>query len=76
MNKLERLAIWAVVKNEDVYISGLIAFHLLQGVSDILIFDNQSTDGTMDTLAQISPHPTFRPASPYDPLRVSIASSH
>jgi glycosyltransferase involved in cell wall biosynthesis len=54
MKNLEKLAICAVVKNEDIYISEWIAFHLLQGISDILIFDNQSTDGTRDTLAQIS----------------------
>jgi Glycosyl transferase family 2 len=49
-----KLAICAIIKNEDLYVDEWIAFHLLQGASEILIFDNQSTDGTKETLANIA----------------------
>src|SRR5208283_5168867 len=56
MTELAKLAICAVAKNEAVYLPEWIAFHSLQGVSDFLIFDNQSTDNTKEVLAQIARH--------------------
>jgi hypothetical protein len=53
---VNRPTICAVVKNEGIYISEWIAFHCLQGVNNFLIFDNQSTDGTKQALAQIARH--------------------
>jgi glycosyltransferase involved in cell wall biosynthesis len=53
MSGLARLAICAVAKDEALYIEEWIAFHFLQGVSDILIFDNRSTDGTAEIVGRI-----------------------
>jgi glycosyltransferase involved in cell wall biosynthesis len=33
-----------------------VAFHFLQGVIEILIFDNESTDGTREILTRIARH--------------------
>jgi hypothetical protein len=56
MSKRRKLAICAVAKNEALYIEEWIAFHLLQGVGAILIFDNESDDGMPGTLARIARH--------------------
>jgi hypothetical protein len=48
-----KLAICAIVKDEARYIEEWLAFHFLQGVSQVLIFDNESTDGTRDILTSI-----------------------
>ena len=45
-----RLAICALAKNESLYVEEWIAFHFLQGVSEIVIFDNESTDSMRDIL--------------------------
>jgi hypothetical protein len=50
------LAICAVVKNEAPYIEEWLAFHVLQGVGAILIFDNDSTDATRGMLERVSRH--------------------
>src|SRR5438105_35552 len=34
----------------------MLAFHFLQGVSQVLIFDNESTDGTRDILKGVARH--------------------
>ena len=47
-----KIALCAVAKNEAPYIDEWIAFHVLQGVSEFLIFDNDSTDGTKQALAR------------------------
>jgi Glycosyl transferase family 2 len=51
-----KFAICAIAKNEALYIEEWIAFHFLQGVSEILIFDNESTDNMRDILAQVALH--------------------
>jgi hypothetical protein len=51
-----KLAICAIAKNEALYIEEWIAFHFLQGVSEILIFDNESTDEMRDILARVALH--------------------
>jgi Glycosyl transferase family 2 len=51
-----KLAICALAKDEGLYIEEWIAFHFLQGVSEILIFDNESTDNMRDILARIARH--------------------
>ena len=40
----------AIVRNEKPFIQEWVAFHHLQGVSRLLVFDNDSTDGTGDLL--------------------------
>jgi Glycosyl transferase family 2 len=56
MIKPPKLTICAIAKNEALYIDEWIAFHFLQGVSEILTFDNESTDGMRDILARIALH--------------------
>ena len=56
MHQLPSIAICAVVKDEALYIEEWLAFHLLQGVSEILIFDNESTDGTREILTRVAGH--------------------
>jgi hypothetical protein len=51
-----KLAICALAKNESLYVEEWIAFHFLQGVSEILIFDNESTDNMGDILARVALH--------------------
>jgi glycosyltransferase involved in cell wall biosynthesis len=51
-----KIAICAIAKNEALYIEEWIAFHLLQGVSNILIFDNESTDGLKEILGRVAQH--------------------
>ena len=41
-----------IVRDEAAYIEEWLAFHLLQGASKILVYDNGSTDGTLQRLAQ------------------------
>lgn len=42
------------MRDEALYIEEWLAFHLLQGATQILIYDNGSTDGTRELLAQAS----------------------
>jgi hypothetical protein len=51
-----KLAICAIVKDEARYIEEWLAFHFLQGVSQVLIFDNENTDGTRDILKCVARH--------------------
>jgi hypothetical protein len=51
-----KLAICALAKNESLYVEEWIAFHFLQGVSEIAIFDNESTDSMRDILARVALH--------------------
>lgn len=60
MSESTKFAICAVVKDEARYIDEWMAFHFLQGVSEILIFDNDSTDGTREKLARAA---AFLPVS-------------
>lgn len=46
----DRLAVAAIVKNEGSYIGEWIEFHLKAGVDHFYIFDNGSTDATLDIL--------------------------
>jgi glycosyltransferase involved in cell wall biosynthesis len=50
------VGICALVRNEARYIQEWVAFHSLQGVSRILVFDNGSSDGTPDLLRSARPH--------------------
>ena len=56
MLQLPRIAICALVKDEALYIEEWLAFHFLQGVSEILIFDNESTDGTREIITRVARH--------------------
>lgn len=44
------LSICAIVKNEAPYIEEWIAFHVIKGVQHFFIYDNESTDGTLEIL--------------------------
>lgn len=44
------LAVCAIVKNEGLYIEEFLEYHLLQGVEHFFIYDNQSTDNTLEIL--------------------------
>ena len=47
---MKYLSIAAIVKNEGYYIEEWIKFHRQQGVEHFYIFDNESTDNTVDIL--------------------------
>lgn len=42
-----RLGIVCIVKNEGAYIGEWLQFHILQGATDFIIYDNGSTDDTL-----------------------------
>lgn len=44
------LSICAVVKNEALYIEEWLAFHIVQGFTKFFIYDNESTDDTVERL--------------------------
>lgn len=44
------LTIVAIAKNEAAYISEWLAFHKLQGVEKVFLYDNESTDNMRDVL--------------------------
>ena len=41
-----RVAIAAIAKNEALYLREWLAYHVLLGISDFIIYDNESTDDT------------------------------
>jgi hypothetical protein len=47
-----KVGICAIVRDEALYIREWIAFHLLQGVSKILIYDEGSSDGTKKIISE------------------------
>ena len=48
-----RLAICAIAKNEALYIEEWLAFHFLQGVAEIRVYDHGSGDGMAEILARV-----------------------
>ena len=46
------LAMCVIIRDEAPYIEEWLAFHLLQGATNILVYDNGSTDGTLQLLAK------------------------
>ncbi len=50
-----KLAISAIVRNEEPYVDEWIEFHLMMGVEHFFIYDNGSSDGTVSAL-RTSPH--------------------
>lgn len=44
------LAVFAIVRNESAYLKEWIEFHRMMGVSHFFIYDNGSSDGTMELL--------------------------
>lgn len=50
------LAICLMVKDEAPYLREFLAFHALIGVAHFRIYDNGSTDGTLDLLRRLSSH--------------------
>ena len=53
-------AVCAIAKNEAPYLSEWVAFHLLQGASEFIVFDNESTDSTKETLQRLAKHAPIR----------------
>ena len=49
-SKEASLAIVAIAKNESDYIREWVAFHKAVGVDNIILFDNDSTDDTVEVL--------------------------
>lgn len=45
-----KLAIGACVKNEEPYLEEWLEFHRMQGVEHFYLYDNESTDGTVEFL--------------------------
>lgn len=73
MSETVELAICAVARDESLYVEEWIAFHLLQGVGRVLIFDNDSGDGMPDMLVRIAEHAPVEvvrwPGSDYDGMQ-------
>lgn len=46
-------AVAAIAKNEADYVGEWVAYHLLAGAASIRVYDNGSTDGTVDTLRRL-----------------------
>jgi hypothetical protein len=53
MSTAQRAAIIAVAKNEGVYLHEWIAYHKILGFDDILLYDNESTDGGSELLDEL-----------------------
>ncbi|HEX5665788.1 MAG TPA: glycosyltransferase family 92 protein [Hyphomicrobium sp.] len=49
-----RLGIVCIVKNESAYIGEWLQFHILQGATDFFIYDNGSTDDTLEVARKYS----------------------
>ena len=47
-DRAQTLGIVCIVKNEREYIGEWLQFHILQGATDFIIYDNGSTDDTVD----------------------------
>lgn len=58
------LALCCIVRNESAYLKEFIAFHVLQGITFFLIYENESTDRTLEVLQDLQ--------KKYLPLRVVI----
>ena len=56
-----RAAIIAVAKNEGVYLHEWIAYHKVIGFDDVLVYDNDSTDGSSEMLAELAGHGLVTP---------------
>jgi Glycosyltransferase family 92 len=56
-----RAAICAVAKNEGIYLHEWIAYHRLLGFDEILVYDNESTDGSVQLLDELSKHGLVTP---------------
>jgi len=62
-----RIAVVAIMKNEQDYVAEWLEFYILQGVSKFVIYDNGSTDRTVDVIrscqrsvdCQVIPWSTF-----------------
>ena len=54
-------AIVVVAKNEGVYLHEWLAYHKLLGFDEILIYDNDSTDGSTELLGELRGHELATP---------------
>jgi glycosyltransferase involved in cell wall biosynthesis len=52
--KIPSVTLVAIAKNESFYLTEWIAYHLLIGFEKIYIFDNDSTDQTLELLSSLS----------------------
>ncbi len=48
------MAVCAIIRDEILYIHEWIAFHILQGVSKFLLYDDGSVDGTKEAIGSMS----------------------
>jgi len=49
-------AVCAILRNEEQYVLEWLAYHLLQGADRFLVYDNGSTDRTLELVASASRH--------------------
>lgn len=52
----DRIAVVAIMKNEEDYVAEWLEFYIMQGVSKFVIYDNGSTDGTVDVISSYARH--------------------
>ncbi len=79
-----RLGIVCIVKNERTYIGEWLQFHILQGATDFVIYDNGSTDDTVEVARKyaaganctIIPWRTFAIADEHNFSIQSLAYGH
>jgi glycosyltransferase involved in cell wall biosynthesis len=53
-DRAQTLGIVCIVKNEREYIGEWLQFHILQGATDVIIYDNGSTDDTVEVARRYS----------------------
>jgi glycosyltransferase involved in cell wall biosynthesis len=63
LSEIYMTSICTVAKNEGPYLTEWIAYHLAIGVSQIVIYDNESTDGTAAILGPLAQFPWLRHVS-------------
>ena len=83
-NQLKHFAVCSIFKNEYEYVIEWIAFHQALGITNFIIADNESTDGTSELLASLDeqgiikrvPFPTPADSSPQLPAYKHILQEH
>lgn len=55
-NRGDKIAVVAIMKNEQDYVAEWLEFYILQGVSKFVIYDNGSTDRTVEVIKTYQRH--------------------